>query len=142
MLRSGDVAAVTWQQVCSAASPLEFESAEHHAPSPFRLSPRSEREPCPTNGVRPLPRRKRGLFVLFGVEMWERFSFYGMRAILGLYLKCAVEGMANPPPGAVEGFNPGRGWLKEDANNLMGWYGGMAYLLPILGGLIADKLIG
>lgn len=29
-----------------------------------------------------------GLFVLFGVEMWERFSFYGMRAILGLYLKC------------------------------------------------------
>ncbi len=83
-----------------------------------------------------------GLFVLFGVEMWERFSFYGMRAILGLYLKCAVDGMANPPPGAEAGFNPGRGWAKEDATNLMGWYGGMAYLLPILGGLIADKLIG
>lgn len=83
-----------------------------------------------------------GLFVLFGVEMWERFSFYGMRAILGLYLKCAVDGMANPPPGAVEAFNPGRGWPKEEASNLMGWYGGMAYLLPILGGLIADKLIG
>ena len=84
----------------------------------------------------------RGLFVLFGVEMWERFSYYGMRAILGLYLKCAIDGMANPPDGAVAGFNPGRGWLKEDANNLVGWYGGMAYLLPIFGGLIADKLIG
>lgn len=83
-----------------------------------------------------------GLFVLFGVEMWERFSFYGMRAILGLYLKCSLDGMANPPAGAVAGFNPGRGWLKDEANNLMGWYGGMAYLLPILGGLIADKLIG
>ena len=84
----------------------------------------------------------RGLFLLFCVEMWERFSYYGMRAILGLYLKCAVDGMANPPDGAVAGFNPGRGWLKEDANNLVGWYGGMAFLLPIFGGLIADKLIG
>lgn len=83
-----------------------------------------------------------GLFLLFGVEMWERFSFYGMRAILGLYLKCSIDGMANPPLGAPAGFNPGRGWEKADANNLQGWYGGMAYLLPILGGLIADKLIG
>ena len=84
----------------------------------------------------------RGLFILFGVEMWERFSYYGMRAILGLYLKCAVDGMATPPEGAAAGFNPGRGWLQADANNLVGWYGGMAYLLPIFGGLIADKLIG
>src|SRR5438128_10294432 len=81
-----------------------------------------------------------GLFVLFGVEMWERFSFYGMRAILGLYLKCAVTGMANPPPGAIEGFNPGRGWLKEEATKQTGWYGGMGYLLTILGGWIAYKV--
>jgi POT family proton-dependent oligopeptide transporter len=83
-----------------------------------------------------------GLFLLFMVEMWERFSFYGMRAILGLYLKCSMSGMANPPEGAVAGFNPGAGWTKEEANNLQGWYGGMAYMLPILGGLIADKMIG
>lgn len=83
-----------------------------------------------------------GLYLLFLVEMWERFSFYGMRAILGLYLKCAVTGMATPPDGAPLGFNPGRGWTKEGTNNLQGWYGGMAYLLPILGGFIADKLIG
>lgn len=83
-----------------------------------------------------------GLFLLFAVEMWERFSFYGMRAILGLYLKCSLDGMASPPAGAPAGFNPGRGWEKADANNLQGWYGGMAYLLPIAGGLIADKFIG
>lgn len=83
-----------------------------------------------------------GLFLLFAVEMWERFSFYGMRAILGLYLKSALTGMATPPTGAPEGFNPGRGWSQADANNLQGWYGGMAYLLPIAGGFIADKFIG
>lgn len=83
-----------------------------------------------------------GLFLLFLVEMWERFSFYGMRAILGLYLKNAITGMDQPPPGAPLGFNPGRGWEKADANNLQGWYSGMAYMLPIIGGLIADRLIG
>src|SRR5215211_4528543 len=40
------------------------------------------------------------------------------------------------------GANPGRGWSKEAAANLYGWYTGMAYLLPVFGGLIADKLIG
>lgn len=83
-----------------------------------------------------------GLFLLFMVEMWERFSFYGMRAILGLYLKCKLTGMDPLPSGAPPGFNPGRGWSSEAANNLQGWYGGMAYLLPIMGGLIADRLIG
>ncbi len=87
-------------------------------------------------------RQPPGLYLLFMVEMWERFSFYGMRAILGLYLKCKISGMDPLPPGASEGFNPGRGWSQADAGNLQGWYGGMAYLLPILGGLIADKLIG
>jgi POT family proton-dependent oligopeptide transporter len=74
--------------------------------------------------------------------MWERFSFYGMRAILGLYLKCKLSGMEPLPVGKPEGFNPGRGWTQSEASNLSGWYGGMAYLLPILGGLLADKLIG
>jgi POT family proton-dependent oligopeptide transporter len=84
----------------------------------------------------------KGLFLLFIVEMWERFSFYGMRAILGLYLKCKMTGMEPLPTGKPEGFNPGRGWSQSEASNLTGWYGGMAYLLPIAGGLIADRMIG
>ncbi|MFO0832634.1 MAG: peptide MFS transporter [Phycisphaerales bacterium] len=77
----------------------------------------------------------RGLFLLFLVEMWERFSYYGMRGLLVLYLIRAVTG-------DDKGFNPGRGWSQADASTLYGWYTGLAYLFPILGGIIADKLIG
>lgn len=83
-----------------------------------------------------------GLFLLFFVEMWERFSYYGMRGLLVLYLKAPIEGMLNPPPGKEAGFNPGRGWTGAEASNAYGWYTGLAYLTPIVGGLIADKLIG
>ncbi len=83
-----------------------------------------------------------GLFLLFFVEMWERFSYYGMRGILVLYLTSPTSGMRNPPPGAPEGFNPGPGWSDPAANTAYGWYTGLAYLTPILGGLIADKFIG
>lgn len=72
-----------------------------------------------------------GLFLLFLLEMWERFSFYGMRALLLLYLVAQVAGE-----------NPGRGWSNEDASPLVGWYLGMCYLLPILGGFVADRLLG
>jgi POT family proton-dependent oligopeptide transporter len=83
-----------------------------------------------------------GLFLLFLVEMWERFSYYGMRGLLVLYLTCPNSGMAEPPPGKHAGFNPGPGWSDASASTLYGWYAGMAYLTPILGGIIADKLIG
>ncbi len=73
----------------------------------------------------------RGLYLLFIVEMWERFSFYGMKAILILYLVASISHT-----------NAGRGWSNAEGSILMGWYGGMAYLLPVLGGIIADKLIG
>ncbi|GMU82557.1 MAG: MFS transporter [Planctomycetota bacterium] len=73
----------------------------------------------------------RGLYLLFTVEMWERFSFYGMKAILILYLTQALLG-----------DNPGRGWSDGAGSILLGWYGGMAYLLPVIGGIIADKLLG
>src|SRR4051794_4671659 len=76
-----------------------------------------------------------GLFLLFMVEMWERFSYYGMRGLLVLYL-------IRPVTGDDHGFNPGRGWKQSDASVLYGWYTGLAYLTPIFGGLIADKLIG
>jgi len=72
-----------------------------------------------------------GLFVLFFTEMWERFSFYGMRVLLVNFLTMAVIG-----------FNPGWEWTAENATALFGTYAGLLYLTPILGGIIADKLIG
>ncbi len=83
-----------------------------------------------------------GLFLLFLVEMWERFSYYGMRALLVLYLTSPTTGMRKLPPGKPEGFNPGPGWADAAANTLYGWYTGLAYLFPVIGGIIADKLIG
>jgi POT family proton-dependent oligopeptide transporter len=58
-----------------------------------------------------------------------------MRGLLVLYLIAATTGDA-------AGFNPGRGWSRAEASTLYGWYTGLAYLFPILGGIIADKLIG
>jgi POT family proton-dependent oligopeptide transporter len=77
----------------------------------------------------------RGLFLLFMVEMWERFSYYGMRALLTLYL-------VQKATGDDHGFNPGRGWSDPDATNLYGWYTSMVYLTPLFGGMIADHIIG
>src|SRR5262249_35100241 len=73
-----------------------------------------------------------GLFLLFLVEMWERFSYYGMRGLLVLYL---VQSAGTGP-------NPGRGWSRGEASVLYGWYTGLAYLLPIVGGGVADELLG
>jgi POT family proton-dependent oligopeptide transporter len=69
-----------------------------------------------------------GLFLLFGVEMWERFSFYGMRAMLVLFLSDAQHG--------------GLGWSKPAADRLYGLYGFSAYALPVAGGWLADRFIG
>lgn len=76
-----------------------------------------------------------GLYLLFVVEMWERFSYYGMRALLVLYLVQAAAG-------AAAGDNPGRGWNRGSASRLYGWYTGMAYLLPLAGGILADRFLG
>ena len=70
-----------------------------------------------------------GLFVLFFTEMWERFSYYGMRAILVLFLTSSL-------------LNDGWGWERDDALILYGWYTGLAYFTPLIGGIIADKFIG
>ncbi|MEM9548599.1 MAG: peptide MFS transporter [Bacteroidota bacterium] len=72
-----------------------------------------------------------GLFVLFFTEMWERFSYYGMRAILVLYLV-----------GLTTDENPGLGWTDGEALALYGWYTMLVYVASIPGGWIADKLIG
>ncbi len=70
-----------------------------------------------------------GLFLLFFTEMWERFSYYGMRALLVLFL---VSQLADG----------GWGWSRQDALGLYALYTGLVYLTPILGGIIADKLLG
>jgi len=72
-----------------------------------------------------------GLYVLFFTEMWERFSYYGMRAILVLYLVAKTTDE-----------NGGLGWGKGDALALYGWYTMMVYVMSIPGGIIADKLLG
>lgn len=72
-----------------------------------------------------------GLFVLFFTEMWERFSYYGMRAILVLYLVTEVADK-----------NPGLGWTNGDALSLYGTYTMMVYVMSIPGGILADKLLG
>lgn len=70
-----------------------------------------------------------GLFVLFFTEMWERFSYYGMRALLTLFLISELT-------------KGGWGWTNAEAMELYGWYTGLVYLTPLAGGLIADKLVG
>jgi len=72
-----------------------------------------------------------GLFVLFFTEMWERFSFYGMRVLLINFLTMAAIGT-----------NPGWEWSSENAGALFGTYAGLLYLTPIVGGIIADKFTG
>jgi hypothetical protein len=83
-------------------------------------------------------RQPAGLWCLFVTEMWERFSYYGMRAILILYLTEPLAGMQD----AASTYQPGRGMDVAAAGQMYGWYTGLCYLLPIIGGLIADRLIG
>lgn len=72
-----------------------------------------------------------GLYILFFTEMWERFSYYGMRAILVLYLVAATR----------DG-NAGLGWTNGEALALYGWYTMLVYVASIPGGWIADKFLG
>ena len=70
-----------------------------------------------------------GLVNLFGVELWERFSFYGMLTILGYYLY-------------YEATDGGLGLAKSTALGIVGAYGGLVYLSTVLGGWIADRVLG
>lgn len=74
-----------------------------------------------------------GLFILFFTEMWERFSYYGMRALLVLYMTTETMGDAR---------GPGLGWTSQEALALYGWYTMLVYVMSIPGGMIADKLLG
>jgi POT family proton-dependent oligopeptide transporter len=76
-------------------------------------------------------KQPRGLWVLFVTEMWERFSYYGMRALFVLFLISSVDHA-----------NPGFGWENDAAYTLYGVYTFMVYLTSIFGGIIADRLLG
>lgn len=69
----------------------------------------------------------KGLYVLFGTEMWERFSFYSMLALFTLYLRDPTEGF---------------GWTAAEATTLYANYLFFVYFSPWLGGLIADRITG
>src|ERR1017187_540790 len=66
----------------------------------------------------------KGLWVLFGTEMWERFNFYGMRALLTLFLVNSLL------------------MKEEEASLIYGGFLGLCYLTPMLGGFIADRFFG
>ncbi len=71
------------------------------------------------------PKHPKGLYLLFTVEMWERFNYYGMRAILTLFMTSAVIDFS-----------------KSIASQIYGWFTAFVYLSPLLGGFLADRLIG
>ena len=79
------------------------------------------------SGIPDLDKHPKGLYVLFGTEMWERFSFYSMLALFTLYLRDPNEGF---------------GWTASEATSLYANYLMFVYASPLIGGLIADRITG
>jgi POT family proton-dependent oligopeptide transporter len=77
---------------------------------------------APTDAAR--SRHPKGLYLLFATEMWERFSYYGMRQLLVLYLITSL------------------GWQPADSSSVYKWYTSLVYLTPLLGGFLADRYLG
>jgi POT family proton-dependent oligopeptide transporter len=77
--------------------------------------------------VEKVEKQPKALYLLFGVEMWERFSYYGMRAMLVLFLVSATGEF---------------GWGKEDATQLYKWYTALVYATGVLGGFVSDRWLG
>src|SRR5437870_9311243 len=91
----------------------------------------------------------RGLTFLFATEMWERFSYYGMRALLVLYMVKylllpdraeTVIGLATLRVALESIFGPLG--VQPFSSHIYGFYTGFVYLTPLFGGLIADRLLG
>lgn len=102
-----------------------------------------------TIGNQPAPTgHPRGLYVLAATEMWERFSFYGMSALLTLYVSKELLLPANASQvwglaglrGVFDAVGPASDLAL--AVKIYGWYAGLVYFTPILGGWIADRLLG
>ncbi len=144
-------------------------AAPHKHPSPE--GPQSETPPpVPVTKFEKMVGHPPGLFILFFTEMWERFSFYGMRGLLKGYMVYflfiearqtlyipddAAEGAKSPivsgDPGGVAGWH----WLQHillsidpkmelqgQASIVYGLYNGLVYLTPVMGGYLADKYFG
>jgi proton-dependent oligopeptide transporter, POT family len=77
----------------------------------------------------PKMRHPKALYMLFLVEMWERFNYYGMRALLTLYL-------------ISEASKGGLSWTSSQAGQLYGTFTGLAYVTPLFGGILADRILG
>src|SRR5687768_2110165 len=71
----------------------------------------------------------KGLYLLFTTEMWERMSYYGMRALLVLYMVSATE-------------KGGFGWSQSKALDIYSYYTFLVYLTPVAGGWLADRYLG
>lgn len=69
----------------------------------------------------------KGLYLLFATEAWERWNYYGMRALLVLYMLDKVKGL---------------GWSHAHAYDVYGWFTGVVYVTPLIGGYLADRYIG
>ena len=89
----------------------------------------TDTSPAPAAPAKTFFGQPRLLANLFGVEMWERFSFYGMQGILLIYLYYSVE-------------QGGLGIDQVTATSIVGAYGGLVYLSTILGAWLADRLVG
>lgn len=74
-------------------------------------------------------RHPKGLYLLFFTEMWERFSYYGMRALLTIYCISSIS-------------KGGLGWAAEQAGQLYGFYTGLVYITTLAGGFLADRFLG
>ncbi len=130
-------------------------------------SPSSAERPVPITAFERRFKHPVGLVILFFAEMWERFSYYGMRGLLKLYManylfvhaREVVQGctQANPPCNLVPGephlviglrvIQSMPSWLlgttpSEQASSLYGLYTGLVYLTPVFGGILADRYLG
>ena len=88
--------------------------------------------------IQATPEKTRGSVLLLAAQTsWERFSYYGMRALLVLYLIRPKLRPEDPVPTwfTPNPQNPGRGWSESDANLIYGWFAGLIFLLPVLTGL-------
>ncbi|CAJ1001633.1 MAG: MFS transporter [Brevibacillus sp.] len=75
------------------------------------------------------PKHPPGLYLLFFTELWERFSYYGMRALLTLYLTTAL-------------ISGGLGFEKGVAMSIYGFFTGAVYFTPLIGGYLSDRYLG
>ncbi len=84
----------------------------------------------------------RGLATLFFTEMWERFAYYGMRALLILFMTAGVDHVVTNSAGEVLRSNPGLGFSVATAAAIYGLYTSLVYILTLPGGWVADNLWG